>query len=120
MRTLALAMTHPHERLGLPQPIGRRLPTGVVGWNIVILAFTFIFAIFYIVQVNRAATRGFALHDVERHVEATQTQVMALEDSIAVLSSMQAMSERADQMGYVAIDRLEFASAADESYAMAE
>ena len=111
-------MTRPHERLGLPQPIGRRLPTGVVSWNIVIAVITVILAVVYIVQVNRAATQGFALRDAAKEVEAKRTQVTSLADDVAVLSSVQAMSERANQMGYIPVERLEFVNPASKSYAL--
>lgn len=118
-RALALAMTRPHERLGLPVPLGRRLPQGVVGWNIMVASLTVVLSFVYIVQVNRAASQGFNLRDMEKKVEALQTDVMSLEDKVATLSSVKSLSDHASQLGFVSVDRLEFVNPASRSYAMA-
>lgn len=112
-------MTHPHERLGLPQPIGRRLPRGLAGWNIILAVVTASFALMYVVQVNRAAARGFQLRDVEKKVERLNSDVTSLEDHVATLSSLQSLSARAAALGFVATERLEFVNPASKSYALA-
>lgn len=119
-RTFAMAMTRPHERLQLPLPIGRRLPQGIVGWNMLIAGTVFICIALYIIQVNQAASRGFHLRDVERHVDGLTTQVRALEDQVATLSSVQSMTQRAEQLGFVTVDHLEFVNPASRSYALAK
>lgn len=118
-RTLALAMTRPHERLGLPQPIGRRLPQGIVGWNMLVAGISLAFVAAYVFQVNMASSRAFQLRDVERKVDALKTQVTAMEDKTATLSSVQAMKERATQLGFVDVEHQEFVNPAAGSYAMA-
>jgi len=117
-RTLALAMTRPHERFGLPLPLGRRLPQGIVGWNVLVAAATVALVAAYIFQVNLASSRAFALRDVERQVDGLKTEVMALEDKTATLSSVQAMTERATQLGFIPAERLEFVNPASRSYAL--
>ncbi|MBU1033156.1 MAG: hypothetical protein ABH820_02605 [Patescibacteria group bacterium] len=112
-------MTRPHEKLGLKQPLGRRLPKGLVVWNVLLAGFTLAFLVTYIVQVNRAATMSFGLRDVEKKVEVLNTEVMAMEDKVATLSSMQALSDRAVALGFVTVDNLEFVNPASKSYAMA-
>ncbi|MBU1035036.1 hypothetical protein KKD88_01665 [Patescibacteria group bacterium] len=119
-RTLALAMTKPHERMGLQQPLGRRLPHGLLGWNMLVFAVITAFVIAYVVQVNRAAARGFHLRDVEKKVDSLSTEVLQLEDKVAKLSSVQAMSENAVNLGFVPVDRLEFVNPAAGAYAMAK
>lgn len=111
-------MTRPHESLGLPQPLGRRLPQGLVSWNIVLLALMLVSSTIYVIQVNRASMRGFHLREVERHLEAVRSDVMALDDRIATLSSVQSLTQRADQLGLVSADRLEFVNPASKSYAV--
>lgn len=118
-RTLALAMTRPHERLGLPLPLGRRLPQGLMSWNILIAAITISMAVVYVVQVNRAAARGFSLRDVEKKVDRLRSDVLSLEDQVATLSSVQSLNERATQLGFVTVDQLEFVNPAANSYAFA-
>lgn len=117
-RALALAMTRPHERLGLPQPIGRRLPRGLAGWNLLVAAAMLACVVGYVVQVNCAAARGFNLRDVEKKVDTFQSDVMALEDNVAILSSVQSLSERAAALGFVPADRLEYVNPAGKAYAM--
>lgn len=117
-RALALAMTRPHERLGLPQPLGRRLPQGVAGWNLCIAAVTLVCVFGYVFQVNHAAARGFGLRDVEKKVSSLQSDVMVLEDNVATLSSVQSLSDRASALGFVPEDKLEYVNPAGKAYAM--
>ncbi|MFA5936144.1 MAG: hypothetical protein WC787_04830 [Patescibacteria group bacterium] len=111
-------MTRPHERLGLRQPLGRRLPQGIVGWNLLVAGASIAFMVAYIFQVNLAASRAFTLRDVERKVDTLKTEVVALEDKTATLSSVQAMTDRAVQLGFVTVERLEFVNPASRSYAL--
>jgi hypothetical protein len=117
-RALAFAMTRPHERLGLHQPIGRRLPQGLAGWNLLITAAMVLCVVGYVFQVNSAASRGFGLRDVEKRVDTLQSDVMVLEDKVATLSSVQSLSERAAALGFVLADRLEYVNPAGKAYAM--
>lgn len=87
--------------------------------NALILVATFVLAMIYIVQVNGAAEQGYRLRDVEKKTETLRTEVVSLEDKVATLSSVQGMSERAAQLGFVQVDRLEFANPASQSYAAA-
>ena len=119
-RSFALAMTRPHERLGIPMPLGRRLPHGLIGWNMLIAGLTFVLVIGYIVQVNRASARGFTIRDYEKKVETLRTDVMRFEDTIATLSSVQALTGRANTQGFVAVDRLEYVNPASKAYALAK
>ncbi|MEO5927493.1 MAG: hypothetical protein ABIO72_02205 [Patescibacteria group bacterium] len=112
-------MTRPHERLGLPQPLGRRLPQGIVGWNLLVAGLSVAFIAAYIFQVNLASSRSFQLRDMERKVESLKTDVTAMEDKTATLSSVQAMTERATQLGFVPVENQEFVNPAAGSYAMA-
>lgn len=118
-RTLALAMNRPHERLHLPLPIGRRLPQGMLGWNLLVASATLALVVVYIVQVNSAAQRGFSLRTVQQRVDSLHTDVMSLDDKVAMLSSVQAVTDRATQLGFVPVQRLEFANPASRSYALA-
>lgn len=113
-------MTRPHEHLGLPQPLGRRLPSGLVIWNVLIAFVTLSSIAGYIVQVNRAASQGFALREQEKKVEGLNIDVVALEDRVARLSSIEALNQRASALGLVAVDQFEFVNPASKSYALAK
>lgn len=112
-------MTRPHERFGLPVPLGRRLPQGIVGWNVLIAAGSLALVVAYVFQVNLASSRSFALRDVEHKVDSLKIDVMALEDKTATLSSVQMLKDRAAQLQFVPVDRQEFVNPASKSYAVA-
>lgn len=115
----ALGMTRPHEALGLPQPIGRRLPQGIVAWNLLFLVLTLVFGCMYIVQVNRATAKGYALRAVEKRVESLQTEQVLLQDKIANVSSLQSLTTKAAELGFHPAEGLEFVNIVGSSYALA-
>lgn len=119
MRMYALGMTRPHETLGLPQPLGRKLPSGILGWNFAVLGVMVSLCVLYVAQVNHAASRGFQLQDVQRRVERLQIDVTALEDKVATMSSVKELTARAEAQGLVPVDRLEFARPGGKLYALA-
>jgi hypothetical protein len=118
-RAFAISMTRPHETLGLPQPLGRRLPQGVWAWNLTVLLLSIALGIMYIFQVNAATAKSYHLRDEERRVEALKTETMVLQDKIVTLSSLEAVSTRASQLGFAPVDNLQFVNPASKSYAMA-
>lgn len=118
--TFAMSLTRPHEALGLPQPLARRLPQGLMAWNIAFLTLSAVMGAFYIVQVNLATSKGYDLRRVERRVDALRTENMILQDKIATMSSMQSLNARASELGFVPVERLEFVNPAGKSYALAK
>lgn len=110
-RTYALSMVRPHETLGLPQPIGRRLPQGIWAWNIVFLAGTVVFALGYIVQVNASASKAFELRNEQAQVDTLKTQTMELQDNVVALDSMQALADRASQLGLKPVQQITYVNA---------
>lgn len=107
-----MTMKQPHIALGLHQPIGRRLPQGVLAWNVGLLALSIALGCFYIVQVSFSMSKGYALRDAEKKVDALKTETMTLQDKVATLSSMQALNARATELGFVPVDRLEYVAPA--------
>ena len=118
-RAFAIGMLRPHETLGLPQPLGRRLPQGIWAWNIVLAGSTLAFSLLYVFQVNASASKGYDLRDVERRVETLKTEAMALQDKMTSLTTLQAVSERASALGFVQPDRIVYINPAAKSYAVA-
>lgn len=116
----AISLKNPHMTLGLPQPLGRRLPQGIVALNVAMICVTLVLIGFYVVRVNAATAKGYALRDVERKVDGLKTESLILQDKIATLSSMQNLSSQATALGYVPVERLEFVRPAANSYAMAK
>ncbi len=118
-RAFAIGMMRPHETLGIPQPLGRRLPQGIWAWNLVLVAGTILLSSFYVFQVNASASKGYDLRDVERRVETLKTEAMALQDKMTTLTTLQAVSERAAVLGFVQPDHIVYVNPAAKSYAVA-
>ncbi len=117
---LAISMTRPHETLGLRQPLGRHLPDGLVAWNIFLFVLLVAFGGAYILQVNVAASKGYALRTAEKRIAALETANMMLQDTIVTKSSMQELRTHATALGLVPADSLEFVNPAASSYALAK
>ncbi|MFZ2804272.1 MAG: hypothetical protein WA001_03540 [Patescibacteria group bacterium] len=112
-------MTRPREALGLRQPLGRRLPQGIVAWNIAVAAATLVFVCAYVVQVNTAAAKGYALRTVQTQVDGLNTDTLTLQDQIASQSSLSALATRATALGFAPVNHLSFVNPIHSSYAMA-
>lgn len=116
----ALTMTKPHETLGLPQPLSRRLPQGITAWNLIFAGLTLALVVGYVVQVNVATSKGYSLRTVEKKVDGLKTDTLVLQDKIASMSSMKALTDRALENGFVSVDQVEFVTVHGNSYAMAK
>jgi hypothetical protein len=115
-----LTMTRPHERFGLAQPLGRQLAKHpYLGWYVALWALILASGLTYVGFMITASAKGFQLRDVERRLERLRTDARALETQAATLSSVQQMQERARNLGFVAVDRVEAVNAAGHSYALA-
>ena len=104
-------MTRPHEALGFHAPIGRRLPSGLVAWNLLILSSTVLFAFVYVIRVNTTSASSFRVQEAERHIEELKTVTMSMQDKLSSLSSLQELATKAGGNGYVPVDHLEFVTA---------
>lgn len=119
-RAYALTMTKPHEALGLHQPIARQLARhSTVVWYVLIWAMIFVCTLAYVGFITASSARGFQLRDAEARLERLQGQARTLETEVARVSSIQAMTDRADEMGFVAVSQVEAVNAAGHSYAFA-
>lgn len=116
----ALSMTRPHEALGLPQPLGRRLPQGIVAWNIAISVASILVILAYIVMVNATASKGYSLRSSEKRVEALKTDTEILQSSLVSVSSMRHLQDQAGALGLVATDGVTYVNPGSGSYALAK
>lgn len=116
----AISLTKPHEAFGLAKPLGRRLPQGIVAWNLGLLSLTLVCSVAYVVQVNLASAKNYELRDQQKRIDQLKTETMNMQDKIVTLSSMQSLNARAEQLGFAPIDRLEFVSAAGKTTALAQ
>lgn len=116
----ALSMTRPHEALGLPQPLGRRLPQGIVAWNIAISVASVIVVLAYIVMVNATASKGYALRTSEKRMTALKTETEILQNALVAASSMHHLQEQASALGLVVSEGVTYVSPGSKSYAFAK
>jgi len=118
--TYAISMTRPHEALGLPQPVGRRLPQGLSGWNLALTVMSILLVGMYIVEVNAAAARSYRLRDAQQNVESLQTDATILQNQYVAQTSLRAIGDKAQVLGFVPADKIEFVNPNKASYAMAK
>ena len=114
-----ISMTRPHEALGLRQPVGRRLPQGLAGWNLALFAVSLLLVGAYIVQVNSAAAKAYQLRDMQSHVDELRTEATILQNQYVAETSLRAISEKASQLGFVPVDSIQYVNPSAGSYAMA-
>lgn len=118
-RAYALALRNPHLSLGLPVPVGRKIEVAAKrGWVVAMVFLTLLCVGVYLYQVNRAASKGFTLRNLEKQLDQLSVEVETLENSSAKLQSLSAVEARVQQIGYVRIDRMEFVDV-PSGYAMA-
>lgn len=119
-RAYALTMTKPHEKLQIPLPVSRQIAQHTsLAWYALIWMIMFCLTLTYIGFITTSSARGFQLRDAEERIERLQSEARALEMEVARVSSISAMSGRAQEMGFVAVDRVEAVNAAGHSYAFA-
>ncbi len=118
-RAYALTMTKPHERLGMAQPFVRQLAQNTpLLWEALIWTMIFGFALTYIGFITASSARGFQLRDAEQRLERLQSEARALEMDVARVSSIDAMANRAEDLGFVAVKQID-AVDVSHSYALA-
>ncbi|MBI5655174.1 hypothetical protein HZC53_06010 [Candidatus Uhrbacteria bacterium] len=116
----AISMTRPHEALGLPKPLGRRLPQGLVGWNMFLAVLTMVCGMVYIVQVNASTSKGYELSQAEKRVDSLKVETLSLQNKAATLTSLQQLSARAAELGLKPVDGIDFVNPAAKNYALAK
>jgi len=116
----AISLTKPHEAFGLIKPLSQRLPQGIVAWNLGLLTLTITCCVAYVVQVNLASAKNYALRDMQTKIDTLNTETMNMQDKIVTLSSMQSLNARAEQLGFAPIDKLEFVNTAGKTTALAQ
>jgi len=116
-----LTMKRPHEALGLPVPIGRRLTNLGKGSWVIFLGSLSVFCVgLYVFQISQTAAKGYALRDLEKQQEYLQESVSALEAQAAELQSMNALQERVKGLGYVPVQHMEYVDVNNHAYALAK
>jgi hypothetical protein len=113
-------MTKPHERFGMTQSLGRRLAQEpYLAWYVVLWVLLLVSGFTYVSFMITASAKGFQLRDVQSRLDRLQTESRALETQVASLSSIQQLSDRAHQAGFIAVQRVDAVNAVGHSYAFA-
>lgn len=73
-------------------------------------AATAILGILYIWQVNVAATRGFAMRELDRDIAEFQLENERLQMDVARLQSIDSVSSRIKMLGLTEVNRIEYLS----------
>lgn len=108
-RSYAISLKTPHATLGLPVSKGRQLEVAAKKtWIAAMAALTIFFVGMYLYQVNRAASKSFVLTSLEKQVDELETTVANLENESAEMQALANVEERLHDLGYVAVDRMEF------------
>jgi hypothetical protein len=104
-----MTLQRPHESLGIPVPMGRRL--GEAGKRLWIGVF-FVFLVacigMYVFQVNASASKSYALHNLQRQSDRLKETVSVLENRVAEAQTMVAIEERMKGLGYVSTEQVSF------------
>ncbi|GEM_PF-1134950 len=108
-RTFAFTLKRPHEHLGLPMPVGRRLfemsrETWLACMGTILLSLMGL----YMYQVNTVANKSFRLRALEKRSERLQENISSLENRMEEKQSIRALEEQMSGLGYVPVARVEF------------
>lgn len=119
-RAYALALRSPHLSLGLPVSMGRKIESFAKrSWIVAIAMITLACVGVYLYQVNRAASKGFTLRNLEKQLDQLSIDVETLENSSARLQALSTVEARVRELGYVRVDRMEFVDV-PRGYALAK
>ncbi len=117
----AIALRQPQVALGLSMPAGKKIAKAAkASWAGAFLMLAAVCASTYVFQMNRAATKGYQLRDLDTQVQTLQDQVTVLEDQAAKKQALHTIEEEVKGMGYVAVDQMEFIDVGRNAYAVAK
>lgn len=94
-----------------------RLPN--INWlSYGLVAATVVLGVLYIWQVNMAATRGFAMRDLEQGIEELTLENDRLAMDVARLQSIESVTTRMKMLGLVQVSTIEYVTPGSGSVAI--
>lgn len=97
--------------------LGRFLAANKKRLSIGIWFSVLILGIFYVVQINATATKGFEIKNLEKQVEALKEEQRKMEVSVVEKSSLSAIQPRIGKMGMVKVANMEYLNSEDVAMA---
>ena len=76
--------------------------------NLIVLGLLLVTGVGYLVQVNGAVAKGYAIREMETKISQLQAQGSELKLSALELESMQNVQAKVDQLGMVAVGDLDY------------
>jgi cell division protein FtsL len=76
--------------------------------NLVAMALILVMGALYLVQVNRATTKGYQIRDLEKKIQAVEDSNRKIELEVAELQSLDSIEERIDKLGMVPVDHIDY------------
>lgn len=86
--------------------------------RVILLALTMAFGVLYVVQVNAASTKGFAMRDLERTNRELRQENDRLAAEIDRLRSLASVSERETFLGLVKLSNVTYIKVGDGEVAL--
>jgi cell division protein FtsB len=85
--------------------------------QVILLSFTLAFGILYVIQVNTASTKGFAMRDLERANSQLRLENQQLTSEINRLRSLASVNEREAFLGLIKLSNVKYIKAGNEGVA---
>jgi hypothetical protein len=76
--------------------------------NISVLCLIAIMGAFYLVQVNRATTKGYEIRDLEKRINVLEEDTRKAELEVAELQSLDSIEQRMETLGMVPVERIQY------------
>jgi len=76
--------------------------------NIVVIVLILVMGTMYLVQVNRATTKGYQIRDLEKRINKIEESNQKAQLEIAELQSLDSIEQRMEKLGMVPVDRIHY------------
>ena len=76
--------------------------------NIAILILIFSMGFLYLVQVNKATTKGYQMRDLETRINVVEESNQKLEIQVTELQTLDSIKERSQTLGMVPTDKVKY------------
>ena len=111
-RSFVLSLQRPHEALGVPLPMARRVSRIRTNASVATCCIVSMVCLgFSIISVNTSAAKTFDRRTLEKRAEQLAEEVSDLESRAAVLQSYSSLQERVRDRGYHPVEKVQYIDA---------